>query len=144
LRADFLQLQMSCATSYDSVTEKHTFPNVVGCEEFRAKAMIRYWIKVKTGIESVSFRMYNHLDKNKLTRPSKDGFGKFGLPEVAQHANEIILWYDYKYDAVAITPYWFGSVHYEKERSEAGFEGHEENEVYVETPNGHYKYYKYK
>ena len=111
---------MSCATSYDSVMERHTFPNVVGCEEFRAKAMIRYWLKVKTGLESVTFRMFNHLDKNKLTRPSKDGFGNFGMPAVSQHSNEIILWYDYKFDAVAITPYWFGSVHYEKERSETG------------------------
>jgi hypothetical protein len=27
-----------------------------------------------------------------------------------------LAWYDYKFDAVATTPYWFGSVHYEKEQ----------------------------
>jgi hypothetical protein len=111
---------MSCASSYDSIMEKHTFPNVVGCDEFRAKAMVRYWIKVKTGIENsalVKFRMYDHTEKNKLTRVSKDVFGAQGLPAVAQQANEVILWYDYKYDAVAITPFWFGSVYYEKDRS---------------------------
>ena len=110
---------MSCASSYDSVMEKHTFPNVVGCEEFRAKAMIRYWLKVKAGIEDnslIKFRLYDHMERNKLTRIPKDG--QTGL--VAQHSNEVILWYDYKYDAVAITPYWFGSVHYEKERSVDG------------------------
>jgi len=79
--------------------------------------MIRYWVKVKTGIEHVSFRMFNYKDKNKLTRPLKDIFGNQGLPRVCQHSNEVILWYDYKFDAVATTPYWFGSVHYEKEQS---------------------------
>ena len=105
---------MSCATSYDSILERHTFPNVVGCDEFRAKAMVRYWVKVKTGVEHVSFRMFNYKDKNKLTRPLKDVFGNQGTPRVCQHSNEVILWYDYKFDAVATTPYWFGSVHYEK------------------------------
>jgi hypothetical protein len=84
--------------------------------------------------------MFSHLDKNKLTRPSKDGFGNFGLPAVAQHSNEVILWYDYKFDAVAITPFWFGSVHYEKERSDDGSYTQEEP---WEAPSAsaHYKYY---
>ena len=107
---------MSCASSYDSVMERHTFPNVVGCEEFRAQDLIRYWLKVKTGIEDdslIKFRIYNHTERNKLTRIPKDAQTSM----VAQHSNEVILWYDFKYDAVAITPYWFGTVYYEKERS---------------------------
>jgi hypothetical protein len=105
---------MSVATSYDSILESHKFPNVVGCEEFRAKALVRYWLKVKTGIEHVKFRLFDHTQKNKLTRPAKDSFGNDLSAPVSQHSNEVILWYDYKYDAVAITPYWFGSVQYAK------------------------------
>jgi len=101
--------------SYNSIMEKHTFPNVVGCDLFRAKAMVRYWLLVKTGIEKTKFRVYDHMDKNKLTRPAKDAYGNLGIPAISQHANEVILWYDYKYDAVALIPYWFGSVLYERE-----------------------------
>ena len=109
---------MSVATSYDSILETHKFPNVVGCEEFRAKAMIRYWLLVKTGSDDVKFRIFNHTEKNKLTKVPKDSFGKFLSAPIAQHSNEVILWYDYKHDAVAFTPYWFGSVYYEKYMSE--------------------------
>jgi hypothetical protein len=95
--------------------EKHTFPNVVGCDLFRAKALVRYWLLVKTGIEDTHFRVYDHMEKNKLTRAPKDAYGNLGIPQVNQNANEVILWYDYKYDGVALIPYWFGSVQYEKD-----------------------------
>jgi hypothetical protein len=101
--------------SYDSVMERHTFPNVVGCDLFRAKAMVRYWLLVKTGIEDTKFRIYDHMEKNKLTRPVKDVYGALGAPPISQHANEVIFWYDYKFDAVALIPFWFGSVLYEKD-----------------------------
>lgn len=127
---------MSVATSYDSILESHKFPNVVGCEEFRAKALIRYWLKVKTGIEDTKFRIFDHTQKNKLTRPNKDVFGNDLVPAIAQHSNEVILWYDYKYDAVAITPYWFGSVYYEKEKDEKD-EGLTEEEL----NHNYFKYY---
>jgi hypothetical protein len=91
--------------------EKHTFPNIVGLEEFRAKALIRYWLKVKVGYEEdIYFRMYDYKHKRSLTKPCKDSFGNEGTAKVVQGKKEVILWYDYKYDAVAITPVWFGSV----------------------------------
>ena len=91
--------------------EKYTFPNVVGLEEFRAKALIRYWLKVKVGYEEdIYFRMYDYKKKRALTKPAKDSYGNEGTAKVVQGKKEVILWYDYKFDAVAITPIWFGTV----------------------------------
>jgi len=106
--------------------ERHTFPNVVGCELFRAKAMIKWWLKVKIGYdEDINYVIYDHKLRNALTKPIKDGSGLPGKPRVSQQSKQIILWYDFKFDAVAITPVWFGSVEqihlYEKE--------HEDNDV---------------
>ena len=91
--------------------EKFTFPNVVGCDLDRAKCMIRFWLKVKVGYdEEVHFSVYDHKARRALLAPQKDSFGNDGEPKVLQRSKEIILWYDYKYDAVAITPIWFGTV----------------------------------
>jgi hypothetical protein len=112
---------MSYHPSVVETWEKFTFPNVVGCDEFRAKAMIRYWLKVKIGYdEKIHFTMIDHKLKRSLTKPLKDTFGNDTSPKVQQLSKQVILWYDYKFNAVAITPVWYGTV--EQLRSEAGSE----------------------
>jgi len=96
--------------------EKYAFPNIVGLEEFRAKALIRYWLKVFIKYdEDIYFRMYDYKQKRALTSPTKDAFGNIGNAKVVQGSKEVILWYDYKFDAVAITPVWYGEVEYLKD-----------------------------
>lgn len=70
-----------------------SFPNVVGCDLYRATRMIRFHLPNT----SVKFKIvpYQRNRKHK--------------PVVYVEQNQVILYYDAKYDAVALTPRFSGN-----------------------------------
>ena len=63
------------------------FPNVVGCDLYRAKCMIRCALPHC----ALQFRVVPYVFNRKMAI-------------VSRHANEVVLFYDEKFDAVAVTP----------------------------------------
>jgi len=63
------------------------FPNVVGCDLYRAKCMIRCALPNC----ALQFRVVPYVFNRKMAI-------------VSRHANEVVLFYDEKFDAVAVTP----------------------------------------
>lgn len=71
------------------------FPSVVGCDLVRAQAIIRTRLGPLT---PVKFHVVEYIN------------GRKPRATVVADNNTIVLRYDVKYDAVAITPRFFGSV----------------------------------
>ena len=71
------------------------FPMVVGCDLDRAKAIIRTRLGYYTPVNFVVAE-YKPTQRNK--------------PVTTYGSNTIVLWYDAKYDAVALTPHFRGAI----------------------------------
>ena len=63
------------------------FPNVVGCDLHRAKCMIAFALPHA----NISYKVVPYISNRKLST-------------IQRYPNQVVLYYDAKFDAVAITP----------------------------------------